>query len=263
MNLVNNFKENVSLAEHTTFKIGGPAKYFFKAKTKQDLVKAIKFAKSNHLAFFILGGGSNLLISDNGFDGLVIKIQNTKYKTIDIKIITEAGAKLSTLVKASVENNLTGLEWAIGIPGTIGGAVKVNASAYNQNIKDLVRNIKKIDNIIISIELELEKGDKKESLKLMKEYTQKRKNTQPLEYASAGCIFKNIPGKGAGRLIDQAGLKGTKIGDAMISEKHANFIINLGNAESEDVIKLVKLVKKTIKEKYNINLEEEIHYLGF
>jgi len=256
-------KENVSLAEYTTFKIGGSAKYFFKAKTKQDLVRAIEFAKSNHLAFFILGGGSNLLVSDNGFDGLVIKIQNKGYKIIDTKIIADAGVELSTLINSSIKNSLTGLEWAIGIPGTIGGAVKVNTSAYNQNMKDLVRDIKKIDNIIISVELELKQGDRKESLKLIKEYAQKRKNTQPLEYASAGCIFKNIPGKGAGRLIDQAGLKGTKIGQAMVSEKHANFIINLGNAKSEDVIKLIKLVKKTIKEKYNINLEEEIKYLGF
>ena len=256
-------KENVSLAEYTTFKIGGPARYFFIAKNKQDLIKAIEFAKNKHLTFFILGGGSNLLVSDNGFKGVVIKIQNQDYRIDGTRIITDAGVELNTLVNLSIDNSLTGLEWAIGIPGTIGGAVKVNASAFGQNIKELVKNIKKINKIIISVELDLKKGNKNISQELIKEYTQKRKNTQPLEYASAGCIFKNTSGQGAGRLIDQAGLKGTKVGQAMISEKHANFIINLGGAKSDDVINLIKLVKQTIKDKFNLELEEEIQYLGF
>lgn len=256
-------EENISLAEYTTFKIGGSAKYFLAVNDIDDLNKAVEFAKNKQLPYFILGGGSNLLISDNGFNGVVIKIQNSEYKIKDKKIITDAGVELGILVKSSIKNSLTGLEWAIGIPGTIGGAVKVNASAYNQDIKKLVKNIKEVNGIIISIELELEKGNKDKSTELIKEYIQKRKNTQPLEYPSAGCIFKNIPGKGAGRLIDQAGLKGTKIGDAMVSEKHANFFINLGKAKSEDVIKLIKLVKKVVKEKHNVDLEEEINYLGF
>ena len=256
-------KENVLLADYTTFKIGGPARYFFIAKNKQDLIKAIEFAKNKHLTFFILGGGSNLLVSDNGFKGVVIKIQNQDYRIDGTRIITDAGVELNTLVNLSIDNSLTGLEWAIGIPGTIGGAVKVNASAFGQNIKELVKNIKKINKIIISVELDLKKGNKEDSLKIIKEYIQKRKNTQPLEYASAGCIFKNTSGQGAGRLIDQAGLKGTKVGQAMISEKHANFIINLGGAKSDDVINLIKLVKQTIKDKFNLELEEEIQYLGF
>jgi len=258
-----NFKENVSLAEYTTFKIGGLAKYFATINNESDLIKAVKFAKDKCLPYFILGGGSNLLVNDKGFKGLIIKIQNKKYQIKGTKIITDAGVKLSALVNLSVKNNLTGLEWASGIPGTIGGAVKVNASAYNQNIKKFVKSIRKINRIIISVELKLKKGDRKVSSKLIKEYALKRKKTQPLEYASAGCIFKNIPKQGAGRLIDQAGLKGIKSGQAMISNKHANFIINLGGAKSEDVIKLIKLIKKTIKKKYNINLEEEINYLGF
>ena len=256
-------KENVLLADYTTFKIGGPARYFFRAKTKQDLIKAIEFAKNKHLAFFILGGGSNLLISDNGFKGVIIKIQSRDYRIDGTRIIVDAGIELNTLVNLSIDNSLTGLEWAIGIPGTIGGAVKVNASAFGQSIKKLVKNIKKINKIIISVELDLKKGNKEDSLKIIKEYIQKRKNTQPLEYASAGCIFKNTSGQGAGRLIDQAGLKGVKIGQAMISEKHANFIINLGGAKSDDVINLIKLVKQTIKDKFNLELEEEIQYLGF
>jgi len=258
-----NFQENVSLAEYTTFKIGGLAKYFCRVKNKKDLIEAVGFAQSKHLSFFILGGGSNLLISDNGFNGLVIKIQNTKYKILNTKIIAGAGVKLSDLVRFSIKNNLTGLEWAIGIPGTIGGAVKVDASAFGSRMSEITRKIEKYKNIIFSIELELKPGNQEESKKLIKEYTEKRKKTQPLEYPSAGCIFKNVPGQGAGRLIDQAGLKGTQIGQAIISDKHANFIINLGGAKSEDIVGLIKLIKKTIKEKDKIDLKEEIQYLGF
>ena len=148
-NLMLNLKENISLAEYTTFNIGGPAKYFLTINNKEDLIKAIEFAKNKHLPFFILGGGSNLLVNDNGFKGLVIKIQNRNYRIDGTKIITDAGVELSTLVNLSVENSLTGLEWAVGIPGTIGGAVKVNASAYNQNMKDLVKRVEKTKDIII------------------------------------------------------------------------------------------------------------------
>jgi len=260
---MNNLQENVSLAEYTTFKIGGPAKYFYIVKTTNDLIKATEFAKNKRLPYFILGGGSNLLVADNGFDGMIILMNNEKLEIGNYRIIAEAGVKLSALVKASVENNLTGLEWATGIPGTIGGAVKVNASAFGSNISELVRDVKEDNNIIFSIELELKKGNKEISKKLIKEYSQKRKNTQPLEYASAGCIFKNVPGYGAGRLIDQAGLKGVKIGQAMISDKHANFIINLGGAKAKDVVELIDLIKQKVKDKFNIELEEEINYLGF
>lgn len=257
-----NFQKNISLAEYTTFKIGGRAKYFFIAENEEDLIKAVEFAKKEKLPFFILGGGSNVLVSDKGFNGLVIKVQNTKYQILNTKIIADAGVKLSDLVKISVENNLTGLEWANGIPGTIGGAVKVNASAFEKNILEIVGDIKRIDEIILSIELKLKKGDKKESEKLIKEYIKRRKNSQPLEYASAGCIFKNTTEYFAGQLIEQSNLKGKKIGQAMVSEKHANFIINLGKAKSKDVVELINFIKKKVKEKFNIELEEEIQYLG-
>jgi len=190
-------------------------------------------------------------------------MDNKKLEVNNNKIIAEAGVKLSDVVKTSIKNNLTGLEWAIDIPGTIGGAVKVNAHAFGSNISELVRSIKKDNNIIFSVELELKKGNRKESSKLIEEYIKKRKDNQPLEYPSAGCIFRNIPDYGAGRLIDKAGLKGVQIGQAMISDKHANFIINLGKAKSEDVVKLIKLIKQSIKEKFNINLKEEIEQLGF
>lgn len=260
---MNNLQENVSLAEYTTFKIGGPAKYFYIVKTTNDLIKAIAFAKNKRLPYFVLGGGSNLLVADNGFDGMIILMNNEKLEIGNHRIIAEAGAKLSALVKASVENNLTGLEWATGIPGTIGGAVKVKASAFGSNISELVRDIKEDNNIILSVELALKEGNKNMIRKLIKEYSQKRKNTQPLEYASAGCIFKNVPDYGAGQLIDQAGLMGIKIGQAMISDKHANFIINLGGAKAKDVVELIKLIKQKVREKFNIELKKEINYLGF
>ncbi len=256
-------QKNISLKEYTTFKIGGLAKYFCKVNNKGDLIKAIDFAKDKKLSFFVLGGGSNILVSDNGFNGLVILIDNKELKTNKNIIISGAGTRLSDLVKFSIENNLTGLEWAIGIPGTVGGAVNVNAHAFGSDMSEITRKTEKYKNIIFSIELELKTDNQEESKELIKKYSERRMNTQPLEYPSAGCIFRNIPNQGAGRLIDQAGLKGIRIGDAMISDKHANFIINLGEAKSEDITKLIKLIKQKVKDKFNIELEEEIEYLGF
>ncbi len=258
-----NFQKNISLREYTTFKIGGSAKYFCKVKDKEELNKVIDFAKGKDLPFFVLGGGSNLLVSDQGFNGLVILIDNKELKVKDNFITAGAGTILNKLVMFSIENELTGLEWAIGIPGTVGGAAKVNAHAFESNMSQLVKKAEKIDNIIFSIKLELKKGNQEKSRELIKEYTKKRVSTQPLNYPSAGCIFSNIPGHGAGRLIDQAGLKGVRIGDAMVSEKHANFIVNLGKAKAKDVIELINLIKQKVKDKFDLELEEEIEYLGF
>jgi len=258
-----NIQENVSLAQYTTFKIGGPAKYFFAAKNTKDLIKAVEFAQEKKLPYFILGGGSNLLVSDKGFARLVIAAENKQLTINNNKIIVDAGVKLSYLIRESIEVGLTGLEWAIGIPGTVGGAVKVNAACFGGNMSDLVKKVKKINDIILSVELVLEKGDKKESRQLIKEYFKKRKDSQPLNYPSAGCIFKNPAGQFAGKLIEECGLKGKQIGQAMISQKHANFIINLGNAHAKDVRKLIQLIKKSVNKDFKINLEEEIEYLGF
>jgi UDP-N-acetylmuramate dehydrogenase len=293
--------QNVSLKDHTTFKIGGLARYFVITKNTEDLIKAIEFAQDKDLPYFILGGGSNLLVNDQGFDGVVIKNQNSeikiqnhraKYKTI----YTTAGTQLGKLVEFSIEKGLTGLEWAAGIPGTVGGAIRGNAGAFGSSIAELVKEVKvwnkdfqfsqttpgltifnsqdcqfgyrdsifkHSDNIIFSAELELKKGDKKKSQQMIKKYLQQRKEKQPLEYPSAGCIFKNPKPLSAAQLIEQVGLKGKKVGQAMISEKHANFIINLGRAQAKDVRKLVRLIKVRVKKKFNIELEEEIQYIGF
>jgi len=285
-----NVKTCVPLAPHTTFHIGGPAKYFYEAKSTEDIVKAVKTARELDIPYFILGGGSNILVSDRSFEGLVIKIQNTKYKIQNTKILADAGVKLSKLVDLALKNNLSGLEWAAGIPGTIGGAVRGNAGAFGSSMSDTIKLIKILSNgdikqlskeeaefgyrdsifkhnkdIILSVELQLKKDDKNEIKKRVKKYLTHRKKTQPIEEYSAGCIFKNIRtklNKPAAQLIEEADLKGKQIGGAMVSKKHANFIINTGKAKAEDVVILIGLIKAKIRNKFGIQLQEEIEYIS-
>jgi len=305
-------KENVLLKNYTTFKIGGRAKYFFVAKSKEDVIKAVLVAKKMRLPFFILGGGSNVLISDRGFKGLVVKIESGMWNVEGSKIYAGAGVLLNQLVHLALKNNLMGLEWAVGIPGTVGGAIYGNAGAFGKSIGDSVKKVEVLDTkdlrfkiydlkkckfgyrnsifkekknlIILSAIIQLKKGNKKEIEKKIKEYLEYRKKTQPLNFPSAGSVFKNyelrikkyelikkfpelknfikkgqIP---AGWLIEKCGLKGKKIGKAKISEKHGNFILNLGVAKAKDVKKLINLIKKKVKEKFGITLEEEVAILS-
>ena len=316
------FRKNVSLKNYTTFKIGGRAKYFFTAKTKEDLFCAITAAKKLKLPFFVLGGGSNLLVSDKGYNGLIINFQFPSlclqkrrgrrnaflrppkrrgrrnaflrppiFNFQKNKIIVGAGTRLGELVNASAERRLTGLEWAVGIPGTVGGAVFGNAGAFQKSMKDIVKEVEVLDVkdlrfkiydfkkckfgyrnsifkhkknlIILSVVLKLKKEKKSEIKKKIKEYLNYKKERQPLDYPSAGSIFKNPSGFSAGELIEKCGLKGKRIGGAQISEKHANFIVNLGNARAKDVKKLINLIKKEVKKKFGASLDEEIQYLEF
>jgi len=284
-------KRNVSLARYTTFKIGGPAKYFFVAKTKEDLISAIKVAKEFNLPFFILGGGSNLLVADKGYKGLVINFQFSIFNFQKTKIVAGAGLPLGKLVNAAMEKGLTGLEWAIGIPGTVGGAIRGNAGAFENSMADIVKTVevlnsknlktkifknkdcqfgyresifKKDKNLIIfSAILQLKKGNKKKIKNEIKKNLEQRKKTQSLNFPSAGSIFKNPKNFYAGDLIERCGLKEKRIGNARISEKHANFIINLGQGKAKDVKKLIKIIKQKIKKKFGVKLEEEIQLLGF
>jgi UDP-N-acetylmuramate dehydrogenase len=306
-------RENVLLRDYTTFKIGGPARYFFVAKSKEDLKNAILWAKKKKLPFFILGGGSNVLFSDKGFNGLVIKLQNTQYEIRNTNVIAGAGVPLQKLVLEAVKKGLSGLENLAGIPGTLGGAIWGNAGAFGREIKDVVEEveilringltswrIEKLKNkdckfgyrdsifkrkknwIIWEATLKLEKGNKKEIEEKIKGILKLRKEKQPLEFPSAGSVFKNVPiekvpkkiqekfkGKikdgflPAGVLIEAARLKGFQIGGAKISEKHANFIVNVGNAKASDVKELIEKIKKEIKKKFKIQLEEEIKLVGF
>jgi len=282
-------QKNVLLKNYTTFLIGGPAQYFLIAKTKEDIISGLKMAREKKWPYFILGGGSNLLISDKGFKGLVVKIQDTKYKIQNTKMIVGAGTPLRVLVNVATRLSLTGLEWAAGIPGTLGGAVLGNAGAFGRSMKDVVEKVEALDDkdlslsnynkrkcefgyreslfkkrnnlVILSAVLELKKGNKKEIQKKVKQYLAQRKETQALNYLSAGSVFKNPQGKSAGELIEKAGLKGKRIGAAQISEKHANFIINVGNAKAKDVKELISLVEKEVKKKFGVVLEKEIIFL--
>ncbi len=295
-------QKNVSLADYTSFRIGGPARYFFEAKTKQDVIKAVKTAKRLDLPFFILGEGSNILVSDQGFDGLIIRVKNQelRIKNTDKKskvIVAGAGLLLGELVNTSIENNLTGLEWAVGIPGTVGGAISGNAGAKGKSIADVVEEVEvfcandlKIKNykvkdckfsyrdsifkynrnlIILSAGFCLKKGNTQRSREILKQILKERAEKIPTGY-SAGCIFKNPTphhfsqksgGGSAGELIEKCGLKGFSIGGAKVSFQHANFIINTGKATAKDVLNLINLIKRVVKDKTGIKLQEEIVFL--
>jgi len=304
-------QKDILLKNHTTFKIGGPAKYFLSTSDPEELKKAIEKCLSLDVKFYLLGGGSNVLINDKGFDGMIIAYKGDDYFEIKEEngfsyILVKASIPLSSLVIQF--NNYTGLEWAIGIPGTLGGAVNGNAGAFNESISDSIESVnvliiddKKIVNeifkkedcefgyriskfksnpniIILSVLLRLKKGKEEDIKEKIKTNLEKRLAKQPKGF-SAGSIFKNYFGKineeiifndeelkkfnekgiiPAGILIDRCGLRGKIIGNAKISEEHANFIINLGEATSDDVIELINLIKNEVQKKYFIELEEEI-----
>lgn len=313
-------QKNIPLSKHTTFKIGGQAKFFCVIGNINEIQGALEYAKENKLAVFVLGGGSNILVLDKGFDGLVIKIQDTRceIQTSD-KIFVGTGLSLAKVVSESVKNNLTGLEWVAGIPGTVGGAICNNTGAHGKSMEDIVEEmevielfnydkgiwvVKKLINqecnfsyrssvfkkekkyIVLSAILKLKKGDEVESRKIVAEYLKVRREKQPLEYPSAGSVFKNpkiedlvlkkifieypelekivkdniVP---VGWFIEMLGLKGKKIGGAMISEKHGNFIVNTGDAKAEDVIILISLIKQKVRDRFGVQLHEEIEYVGF
>jgi len=287
------FEKGVFLKDHTTFKIGGEAKYFFTANTKGDIVEAIKWAKKENVPFFVLGGGSNILASDDGFNGLVVKINNKEYEVescnenFDVCVTAGAGVWLFELIKLK----LSGLEWAVGIPGiTVGGSIRGSAGGFGISITDIVKEVEVFDAdslevkklkaeecefsykesifkknpnlIILSAVLVLQKKDKKEVDNEIKRILKYKTEKHP-GLPSAGCIFKNPDDKTAtGLLIQQAGLAGKTIGYAQISDKHSNFIVNLGNASSNDVLELIKLAKTKVKEKFNIDIQEEIYHLN-
>ncbi len=304
-NKLEELKENEPLSKYTSFKIGGPAKYFYIAKTADDLVKAVKAAQEEGIDYYILGGGSNILVSDQGFDGLVIKLQFDNFEIENSKVVCGSGVNLNKLIFDLAEQGYGNLEFVAGIYGTVGGAVRGNAGAYGEDIGDAVEEVEVFRNgeiikmtkdeckfsyrnsifkdpenedIILSATLKIEKGDKEEIKKKISEIIEKRNKKLPLEYPSAGCVFKNLEyndelsqfkdwqmhGKiPVARFIDELGLKGKKIGGAQISEKHANFIINTGEATADNVLALISLIKMKVRDTYNVQLQEEIEYVGF
>lgn len=274
--------ENVSLKKMNTYKIESEAKYLIMVSSVQGLIAILKELKKEKIKYFIIGAGSNLILDDY-FDGAIIKLELDSITNNDTYVTVEAGAMMGSLTKYTVDKSLTGLEWAINIPGTVGGSIGNNAGAYNSEIfdnlvsikvlnkdleikeinKDDIKyeyrhtNIKDLGYIVLEANFKLEIGNKEDSLKLIKDRCERRIASQPLDMPSAGSVFRNPIGDHAGRLIEEAGLKGKKIGGAEISEKHANFIVNTGNATSNDIKSLIKLVHSEIKDKYDVDLKVE------
>lgn len=307
------FKENEPLAKHVNMKIGGPAAYFVEAKSTQDVADAVKIAQENGVKFFVLGGGSNTLVADEGFAGLVIKIAMRNISITGDTVVAEAGAISATVARQTATAGLRGFEWAVSLPGTIGGAVRGNAGCFGGETKDSLVSVKLLregdiinvaaedlkmkyrhsvlkemgnTDVVLEATFKLTPGDKAEALALIDANLEKRKKTQPLGAASAGCMFKNyeytdestldklkqdadVPEAmlknkriAAGWLIDQAGLKGTKMGDAMVSTEHGNFLMNTGKATASQIAELISLVKMKVRNNYGIQLEEEVQFLG-
>ncbi|MBQ9306166.1 UDP-N-acetylmuramate dehydrogenase [Butyrivibrio sp.] len=285
-----NVLENEPMSRHTTFRTGGPASLFIRPENKDQLVEVMALIKKLGTEFFVLGNGSNLLISDEGFDGVVISLSkmNDIHLEGDNDIYAEAGAMNSQIAAFARDNGLKNFEFAAGIPGTIGGAMIMNAGAYGGEMKLVTRSvtvlspegeIMVLDNasmefgyrssaikgrgyIVISVLLSLEKGDKETITQNMQELAAKRREKQPLEFPSAGSTFKRPEGYFAGKLIEDAGLRGFSVGDAAVSEKHCGFVINKGNATSAEVYELICEVRKRVYENSGVTLEPEVIMLG-
>lgn len=282
------FAENEALSKHTYFKIGGPADLIIYPNNAQDVISIIDLCKNKK--YYFLGNGSNILASDNGFKGIIIKTEKLNNISLDENniIIADAGALLSKVATFASNHSLSGLEFAFGIPGSVGGAVFMNAGAYDGEMKDIVLsttfidengNIKTVSNIehhfsyrksifkenkgfILNAKLQLNNGNKDDIKAKMDEFKKRRIEKQPLEYPSAGSVFKRPQGYFAGKLIEDAGLKGYGIGGAAVSEKHSGFIINVGGAKCADVLKLIDTITNTVYEKFKVKLECEVIRLG-
>lgn len=284
-------RTNEPMKNHTSFKIGGPADIFFIPKTPEEIKKALSICKDNKIPHYILGNGTNILFSDKGFRGVVINIfenYNQVFLSEETLISAKSGILLSSLANFALENELCGFEFASGIPGTLGGAVCMNAGAYGGEMKDVIEsvevldkegNIKLVSNtdmnfsyrnsviqqeglVVLSASVRLQKGDKSEISSKMNELNTRRREKQPLEMPSAGSTFKRPEGHFAGKLIMDAGLQGYTLGGAMISEKHCGFIVNKGNATCADVMNLVAYVKNTVQDKFGVAIEPEIRIIG-
>ena len=284
-------KENIMLNEpmskHTSFKTGGNARFFVKAYSVNEIKDVLKIVKENKIPLFILGNGTNLLVKDEGFDGIVLQIKLDNIKIEDNIVTVDAGVKNAVFANKVLEKSLTGFEFASGIPGTIGGAIKMNAGAYGNEMKDIVQevtyidfdgNINTISNkqcefeyrnsiffklncVILQTKLKLEYGNKKEIQNKIKELVIQRKEKQPLEYPNAGITFKRGTDFITAKIIDECGLKGYSIGGAEVSQKHAGFIINKNNATSKDILDLIKYVQSIVKEKTGQEIKLEIEVI--
>ncbi len=285
-----NVLRNEPMKKHTTFKIGGTADWFLVPQNKTQLKELVLKVKEQKIPFFVLGNGSNLLVGDNGIRGVVICLgkQMDNIEICGTECCVESGALLSKTANATQRAGLSGLEFASGIPGSVGGAIFMNAGAYEHEMKEIIKTVEymdkngeiftisnekcdfgyrtsifsKNDYIVLSAVLSLKEDSPEEIKKRMDDYTNRRTSKQPLEKPSAGSVFKRPAGYFAGALIEKSGLKGYQIGGAQVSEKHAGFIINTGNATAKDVLDLVEHIKKVVFENFGVMLETEVKMIG-
>ena len=276
------------MANYTWMKVGGPADFYIEPADRNDLISIVEYFREHNYSWFILGRGSNVLISDEGIRGAVFNIENS---LADIRrennlVFAEAGVRLTKFVDFCIQNELAGVEMLAGIPGTIGGAVAMNAGAHGGEIADHLIEVETIHNgiverirkdeesfsyrrsrfsndIVLGASFKLKRGDKEKLLAIRRKFILKRNQTQPLEYPNLGSMFKNPLNTFAAKLIEQAGLKGKCVGDAQVSEKHANFIINRGHAKAADIVKLIDLVERTVYQNSGVKLELEVKMVGF
>lgn len=278
------------MCDHTTFKIGGKADVFVSIINEHEILRLLELLRSRQIPFFILGNGSNILVSDEGYRGVIIEIGSaySGVRMLDDIVIAKAGTTMAKLSHFAMENNLTGLEFASGIPGTVGGGIIMNAGAYGGEMRQITYRVKAVTPsgeviylsnadmefeyrnskakkegyIILQAEFRLHRGEKSVIEGIMRDLAKKRRDKQPLEYPSAGSTFKRPQGYYAGKLIADAGLKGLSVGGAQVSEKHAGFLINTGSATAADMYELINQVRTKVKEAYSVVLEPEVIFLG-
>lgn len=283
-------KTEEPMKNHTTFRVGGPAEFFVMPRTAEEVKKVIDLCRRESFPYYIIGNGSNLLVSDQGYRGVVLQIyKEMSYIEIEENVIVaQAGALLSAIANKALENGLTGFEFAAGIPGTLGGACVMNAGAYGGEMKDVLEEVTVLTEegevliipkenlelgyrtsiiarkgyIVLEARIQLREGEKEAIKSLMEELKDKRVSKQPLEYPSAGSTFKRPEGYFAGKLIQDAGLRGFSVGGAQVSEKHCGFVINRENATAADVAELMRQVSARVEEEFGVKLEPEVKRLG-
>lgn len=278
------------MSRHTSFRTGGEAAVFVQVENKEQLRKLLLYLQKTENEYFILGNGSNLLVSDRGYDGVVIQLGSrmSAIRTSGERLYVQAGALLSQAAKRAQEEGLTGLEFASGIPGSVGGGIVMNAGAYDGEMKKVVESVTVLNEegelmeldrdtmefgyrtsiiknrpfVVVEAVLKLEKGDRESIREKMEDFTMRRRQKQPLEYPSAGSTFKRPEGYFAGKLIMDSGLRGYRVGGAQVSEKHCGFVINTGNATAEDIAELMAEIQERVKERFGVQLEPEVVRLG-
>lgn len=282
-------KINALMKEHINFEVGGPADILLIPSKVEQIIESIKICKENNIPYFVMGNGSNLLVKDGGIRGVVIKLTGlTNLEVNETEIKADCGVMLKELSDKALENSLTGLEFACGIPGSVGGAVFMNAGAYNGEIKNVIKeaqvitssgeivtlskdelelgyrtsNVMRDNSIVINATFKLEKGNKEEIKETIDDLTQKREEKQPLEYPSAGSTFKRPEGYFAGKLIQDSGLKGYSIGGAAVSSKHSGFVINKDNATAKDILDLIAYIQAEVKKQFGVELHTEVRIIG-